>query len=115
MSNLPAEAARSKLTVLSDDVEPGSGGESDYGFTRQWFHPTASKRHRIWAFVMVLPDSRHRFVRPVVRMVQHAWTFAHVGAFHYFGGAPGRPKQCCSADLIGGSGMGFLVTPQRGR
>lgn len=79
MSNLPAEAARSKVTVLRDDVEPGSGAESDYGFPRQWFHPTASKRHRIWAFVMVLPDSRHRFVRPVVRMVQHAWTFAHVG------------------------------------
>lgn len=28
MSNLPAEAARSKVTVLRDDVEPGSGAES---------------------------------------------------------------------------------------
>lgn len=54
-----------KVTVLRDDVEPGSGAQIDYGFPGQWFNPTTGKRHRIWALVMVLPASRHMFVRPV--------------------------------------------------
>ncbi|MEW2121489.1 DDE-type integrase/transposase/recombinase [Streptomyces sp. NPDC005474] len=88
--NLPDEAARSKVTVLRDDVEPGSEAQIDYGFLGQWFNPTTGKRHRIWAFVMVLPASRHMFVRPVVHMDQHSWTVAHVEAFRYFGGVPRR-------------------------
>lgn len=30
--DLPDEAARSKVTVLRDDVEPGSEAQIDYGF-----------------------------------------------------------------------------------
>jgi hypothetical protein len=38
--NLPDEAARSKVTVLRDDVEPGSEAQIDYGFLGQWINPT---------------------------------------------------------------------------
>ncbi|MFJ2781851.1 MULTISPECIES: Mu transposase domain-containing protein [unclassified Kitasatospora] len=56
----------------------------------QWTNPRTGKRHRVWAFVMVLPCSRHMFVRPVLHMNQHAWTEAHVEAFRFFGGVPRR-------------------------
>ncbi|WP_338498845.1 IS21 family transposase [Streptomyces sp. SJL17-4] len=88
--NLPDESARSRVTVLRDDVEPGSEAQIDYGFLGQWINPTTGKRHRIWAFVMVLPSSRHMFVRPVIHMDQHAWTQAHIEAFRFFGGVPRR-------------------------
>ncbi|MFE0699100.1 ATP-binding protein [Streptomyces sp. NPDC058872] len=88
--NLPDESARSRVTVLRDDVEPGSEAQVDYGFLGQWINPATGKRHRIWAFVMVLPSSRHMFVRPVVHIDQHAWTQAHVEAFRFFGGVPRR-------------------------
>ncbi|MEU2718795.1 IS21 family transposase [Streptomyces sp. NPDC007205] len=88
--NLPDEAARAKVTVLRENVEPGSEAQIDYGFLGQWINPTTGKGHRIWAFVMVLPASRHMFVRPVAHMDQHAWTQAHVEAFRFFGGVPRR-------------------------
>jgi transposase len=88
--NLPAEAARSRVTVLRETVEPGSEAQIDYGFLGQWCNPATGKRHRIWAFVMVLPASRHIFVRPVTHMHQHAWTEAHAKALRFFGGIPRR-------------------------
>ncbi|MGW6790818.1 IS21 family transposase [Streptomyces chartreusis] len=88
--NLPEEAARSKVTVLRENVEPGSEAQIDYGFLGQWINPATGKRHRIWAFVMVLPASRHMFVRPVTHMDQRAWTLAHAEAFRFFGGVPRR-------------------------
>ncbi|GAA2001255.1 IS21 family transposase [Catenulispora subtropica] len=84
------EQARAKVTVLRDEVDPGSEAQIDYGFLGQWTNPRSGKRHRIWAFVMVLPCSRHMFVRPVVNMDQHTWTEAHVAAFEFFGGVPKR-------------------------
>src|SRR5204863_3974478 len=44
----------------------------------------------VWAFVMVLPCSRHLFVRPTLVMDQAEWTAAHVEAFAFFGGVPSR-------------------------
>jgi transposase len=58
--NLPDEVARSKVTVLRDDVEPGSEAQIDYGFLGQWINPTTVKRHRIWAFVRLRDDPRAR-------------------------------------------------------
>ncbi|WSQ12936.1 hypothetical protein OG604_37115 [Streptomyces sp. NBC_01231] len=81
--NLPGEAARSKVTVLREDVEPGSEAQIDYRFLGQWINPATGKRHRIWAFVMVLPASRHMFVRPAAHTDQHAWTLAHTEAFRF--------------------------------
>ncbi|MBP2400752.1 IS21 family transposase [Streptomyces syringium] len=89
-ATLPEETRRSQVTVLRDDVEPGSEAQIDYGFLGQWINPRSGKRHRIWAFVMVLPCSRHMFVRPVLTLDQHAWTAAHVEAFRFFDGAPKR-------------------------
>ncbi|WP_316739740.1 hypothetical protein [Streptomyces sp. MK7] len=54
--NLPEEAARSKVTVLRENVEPGSEAQIDYGFLGRWINPATGKRHRIWAFVMVPAD-----------------------------------------------------------
>ncbi|MEV5777895.1 IS21 family transposase [Streptomyces antimycoticus] len=89
-ATLPEEARRSQVTVLRDDVEPGLEAQIDYGFLGQWINPRSGKRHRIWAFVMVLPCSRHMFARPVIHLDQHAWTEAHVEAFQFFGGTPQR-------------------------
>jgi transposase len=44
----------------------------------------------VQAFAMVLPASRHMFVRPVTKMDQQAWTECHVEAFAFFGGVPAR-------------------------
>ncbi|MFG2219412.1 IS21 family transposase [Streptomyces sp. NPDC048685] len=89
-ATLPDETTKSQVTVLRDDIEPGSEARIDYGHLGQWTNPRNGKRHRIWAFVMVLPCSRHMFVRPVLYLHQHAWTEAHVAAFRYFGGVPRR-------------------------
>ncbi|WSQ62969.1 DDE-type integrase/transposase/recombinase [Streptomyces sp. NBC_01217] len=98
-ATLPDQTTRSQVTVLRDDVEPDSEAQIDYGHLGQWTNPRTGKRHRIWAFVMVLPCSRHMFVRPVPHLHQHAWTEAHVAAFRYFGGVPRRlvPDQGDSA------------------
>ncbi|MFB7293214.1 IS21 family transposase [Actinacidiphila glaucinigra] len=89
-ATLPAETKRSQVTVLRDEVEPGLEAQIDYGFLGQWIDPRTGKRHRIWAFVMVLPCSRHMFIRPVIHLDQYAWTQAHVEAFRFFGGVPRR-------------------------
>ncbi|ACU72764.1 Integrase catalytic region [Catenulispora acidiphila DSM 44928] len=89
-ATMPEQADRAKVTVLRDEVEPGSEAQIDYGFLGQWTNPRSGKRHRVWAFVMVLPCSRHMFVRPVLSMDQHSWTEAHVAAFEFFGGVPKR-------------------------
>jgi transposase len=78
------------VTVLRDEVEPGSEAQIGYGFLGQWTDPRTGRRHRVWAFVRVLPCSRHMFVRPVLHLDQQAWTEAHVAAFRYFGGVPRR-------------------------
>ncbi|MET8291386.1 IS21 family transposase [Streptomyces sp. NPDC005132] len=89
-ATLPDKLRSSQVTVLRDDVEPGEEAQIDYGFLGQWTDPRTGKRHRVWAFVMVLPCSRHMFVRPVLHLHQHSWTEAHVAAFRYFGGVPRR-------------------------
>ncbi|MFG2526276.1 hypothetical protein [Streptomyces sp. NPDC048527] len=53
-ATLPDEVKRSQVTVLCEDIEPGEEAQIDYGFLGQWINPRTGKRHRIWAFVMVL-------------------------------------------------------------
>jgi hypothetical protein len=45
-------------------------------------------RRRLWAFLMTLAYSRHRFVRFVERQDVAAWLDGHVRAFEFFGGVP---------------------------
>ncbi|WP_406462457.1 hypothetical protein OH768_44650 [Streptomyces sp. NBC_01622] len=73
-ATMPDTPRRSQGTVLRNEVEPGSEARIDYGFLGQRINPRTGKRHPIWAFVMVLPSSRHMFVRPVLRLHQHEWT-----------------------------------------
>ena len=90
VANLPEEARRARVTVLRDTPPPGAEAQIDYGLLGAWADPSTGRRHRVQAFVMVLPCSRHMFVRPVLVMDQRAWTEAHVEAFRFFGGTPAR-------------------------
>jgi len=87
---LPEDLRRAQVVVLREDVPPGEEAQIDYGYLGTWVDPMGGRRRRVWAFVMVLCCSRHLFVRPVLRMDQHAWTQAHIAAFEFFGGAPRR-------------------------
>lgn len=89
-ANLPEEVRRDRVTVLMDDPVPGEQAQIDYGHLGAWIDPRSGKKRRVWAFVMVLPASRHLFVRPVLTMDQRAWTECHVEAFSFFGGVPRR-------------------------
>jgi transposase len=89
-ANLPEEVRRDRVTVLGEDAEAGAEAQIDYGHLGSWTDPRTGKKHRVWAFVMVLVCSRLMFVRPVLRMDQRAWTEAHVEAFAFFYGVPAR-------------------------
>jgi transposase len=89
-ANLPEEVRRDRVTVLMDEPEPGGEAQIDYGHLGAWVDPRTGRKRRVWAFVMVLPASRHMFVRPVLTMDQRAWTECHVAAFDFFGGVPAR-------------------------
>ena len=89
-SEFPAAAHESKVTVLRPEVEAGEEAQVDYGFMGTWLEPLTGRLRRVWAFVMVLACSRHMFVRPVFVMNSDAWVAAHVEAFAFFGGVPGR-------------------------
>lgn len=89
-ANLPEENQRERVTVLRDDPPPGEEAQIDYGYLGSWVDPIGGRRRRIWAFVMVLANSRLMFVRPVLIMDQRTWTECHVRAFAFFGGVPRR-------------------------
>ena len=90
-ANVPEEVRREQVRVLRlAPRQPGEEAQIDYGQLGRWADPVTGVRHVIWAFVMVLCCSRHMFVRPVIRLGQHAWTECHVRAFEFFGGVPAR-------------------------
>ena len=90
-ANVPEETRREQVRVLRlAPREPGQEAQIDYGQLGRWLDPVTGARHVVWAFVMVLCCSRHLFVRPVIRLDQHAWTECHVKAFEFFGGVPAR-------------------------
>jgi transposase len=90
-ANVPEETRRSQVKVLRPwPAEPGAEAQIDYGRLGRWLDPVTGKLVTVWAFVMVLACSRHLFVRPVIRLDQHAWSECHVKAFGFFGGVPAR-------------------------
>lgn len=89
-ATVPGEALVSRVTVLGPPGVPGEAAQVDWGLMGTWTDPAGGKRHRVWAFVMVLAFSRLMFTRPVLVMDQAAWTACHVAAFAYFGGVPAR-------------------------
>ncbi|GAA2350137.1 IS21 family transposase [Dactylosporangium salmoneum] len=89
-ATLPEETRRAAVTVLRDGIPPGEEAQIDYGLLGTWVDPAGGRRRKVWAFVMVLPCSRHVFLQPTFVMDQTAWTQANVDAFAFFGGVPRR-------------------------
>lgn len=89
-TEFPDREARARLTVLKDDPPPGEEAQVDYGYLGLWPDPKTARRHRVWAFIMVLAASRHIFVYPVLRMTERCFVEAHLTAFEFFGGVPRR-------------------------
>jgi transposase len=89
-AHLPEETRRAQVRVPRPPVPPGSEAQIDYGRLGMWTPPTGGRRVTVWAFVMILSCCRYMFVRPVIRLDQHAWTEATVAAFEFFGGVPAR-------------------------
>lgn len=67
------------------EVEPGTQGQVDFG---QVTLNLAGVRKRLWAFVLTLSYSRHRFVRFVEHQDIATWLDCHIRAFEFFGGVP---------------------------
>jgi hypothetical protein len=89
-AHFPGEARAGQVRPPRPPVPPGQEAQVDYGYLGLWPDPATGRRRRMWAFSMVLPYSRHLFVRPAVSMTQRAWVEAHVAAFEFLGGAPRR-------------------------
>ena len=89
-AHFPGEVRAGQVRLPRPPVPPGAEAQVDYGYLGLWPDPATGRRRRVWAFSMVLPYSRHLFVRPVVSMTQRAWTEAHVAAFEFFGGVPAK-------------------------
>jgi len=68
-------------------LETGAGeqGQVDFGQVTLNF---GESRKKVWAFVMTLSFSRHRFVRFVERQDTTTWLDCHIRAFEFFGGVP---------------------------
>jgi len=79
-----------RITIRRDDPLPGEEAQIDFGYLGIWQGPRTSKRHRLWAFALILSFSRHMFVRVVTKMDQREWLTCHILAFQFFGGAPLR-------------------------
>lgn len=67
------------------EVPAGSQAQVDFG---QVNLNLLEKRKKVWAFVMTLSYSRHRFVRFVERQDSATWLDCHILAFNFFGGVP---------------------------
>jgi transposase len=90
-ANMGEQVRRSAVTVLNPHpAQPGEQAQIDYGRLGVWVDPKTGRKHTVQAFAMVLPASRHMFVRPVTKMDQRGWTECHVEAFAFFGGTPAR-------------------------
>ncbi len=70
---LSEEVRRCQAVVLRDPAVPGEEAKIDFGQMGPGTDPVSGKKHRVQAFVMVLPASRHMFVRRVLLMDQHSW------------------------------------------
>ena len=78
------------ITVRRREPPPAEEAQIDFGYLGMWQDPLSGKRHKLWAFALILSFSRHMFVRVVTRMNQREWLTCHTLAFDFFGGAPKR-------------------------
>lgn len=78
-------APSSPAVTVRLEVDPGTQAQVDFGQATLTF---AGVRKRLWAFVMTLSYSRHRFVRFVEHQDVATWLDCHIRAFEFFGGVP---------------------------
>ena len=79
---------RQPRATMRFETEPGEQAQVDWGSFS--YAGTDGRKHRIWAFVMVLGWSRAIYVEFVRRADVASFMQCHVNAFEYFGGAPRR-------------------------
>ena len=84
------EMLRRVVTVRRADPPPGEEAQIDFTRLGYWMNPASGKKQLLQAFSMVLPYSRHMFVRVVTNLNLETWIRCHIEAFKYFGGVPGR-------------------------
>ena len=68
-------------------LETGAGDQGQVDFGQVTLQLGEIKK-KVWAFVMVLSYSRHRFVRFVERQDTTTWLDCHIRAFEFFNGCP---------------------------
>jgi transposase len=78
-------AVAPRVTVRIE-TPPGRQAQVDFGLAPVAF--VDGRRRRLWAFLMTLSYSRHRFVRFVEHQDVATWLDCHVRAFEFFGGVP---------------------------
>ncbi len=79
---------RMPRTTVRIEVEPGTQAQVDFGYVGLMRDPETGKNRKVWAFVMILAYSRHRFVRLVFRQDIPTWIDCHLRAFEFFQGVP---------------------------
>lgn len=68
-------------------LETASGEQAQVDFGQVTLQ-LGEARKKVWAFIMTLSYSRHRFVRFVERQDTNTWLDCHIRAFEFFGGCP---------------------------
>lgn len=72
------------------ETEAGKEAQVDFGYAGMVYDPDRGRERKVYAFVMVLSYSRHRFVRLVFGQDKGTWIECHRLAFEFFGGVPER-------------------------
>jgi transposase len=69
-------------------TDPGEEAQVDYGFVGLMKDAKTGKMRKTYAFVMVLANSRHRYVEFSFSQDVKSWVQSHINAFKFFGGVP---------------------------
>jgi transposase len=75
----------SKKVTIRLETSAGDQAQVDFG---QVTLTLGDLKRRVWAFVMTLSYSRHRYVRFVERQDTNTWLDCHIRAFEFFGACP---------------------------
>lgn len=79
-----------KTTVRMAQWPPGEVAEMDFGKLGSIVDAETGKRQSVWAFLIVLPYSRHCFAWPLVQQTLTESIAGLEAAWHFFGGVPKR-------------------------
>ena len=84
----PRRPRREPRATMRFETEPGEQAQVDWGSFS--YAGADGRKHRLWAFVMVLGWSRALYVEFVRRADVASFMRCHLNAFDYFGGVPRR-------------------------